>query len=47
MFTWNGILLWLVTTAMTGRAKEATFKGGRGMSERRREKRRDWETRRD
>jgi hypothetical protein len=29
IFTWNGMLLWLVTTAMTGRAKEATFKRGK------------------
>jgi hypothetical protein len=29
MFRWNGLLLWLVTTAMTGRAKEATFKKGK------------------
>jgi hypothetical protein len=28
MFTWNEMLLWLVTTAMAGRAKEATFKKG-------------------
>jgi len=29
IFTWNGMLLWLVTTAMTGHAKEARFKRGK------------------